>query len=256
MEYFMKRFMFVISMALVITACTGQISSPVPTLTMPMETKMPTTIPTRMIQETETAAPEIAVTDTPEPEIDVTDAIPSGEILLKIVPEESTVFYEVGETFLNQNNRFATAIGKTSQVNGEIYANPENPLKSRLGAFAIDISTFESDSTRRDNAIRRDWLESSTYPLATFVPRSITNLPDTYVPGEPYTFEVQGELTVKQTTLGVTFVVTAQYEQEQLTGSAETEILMSDFKIGPISIGGVLNTEDTVKIRFDFVARP
>ena len=79
---------------------------------------------------------------------------------------------------------------------------------------------------------------------------------DTYVPGEPYTFEVQGELTVKQTTLGVTFVVTAQYEQEQLTGSAETEILMSDFKIGPISIGGVLNTEDAVKIRFDFVARP
>jgi hypothetical protein len=31
---------------------------------------------------------------------------------------------------------------------------------------------------------------------------------------------------------------------------------MSDFKIGPISIGGVLNTEDAVKIRFDFVARP
>lgn len=252
----MKRNLFVISMAMVITACTGQISSPVPTLTMPMETKMPTTTPSQMIEGTETGTPEISVTETSEPEIVVTDAISSGEILLKIVPEESTVFYEVGETFLNQNNRFATAIGKTSQVSGEIFANLENPLESRLGAFAIDISTFESDSSRRDNAIRRDWLESSTYPLAMFVPRSITNLPDTYVPGEPYTFEVQGELTVKQTTLGVTFVVTAQYEQEQLTGSAETEILMSEFKIGPISIGGVLNTEDKVTIRFDFVARP
>ena len=252
----MNKNLLLISMAFVITSCTGQIGSPVPTLTMPLETKSPTTIPTQEILITETSTPEIAVTDTPEAEIIATDTIPSGEILLKIVPEESTVVYEVGETFLNQNNRFATAIGKTSQISGEIYANPENPLESRLGAFAIDISTFESDSTRRDNAIRRDWLESSTYPLATFVPRSITNLPDAYVPGEPYTFVVQGELTVKQTTLGVTFVVTAQYEQEQLIGSAETEILMSDFKIGPISIGGVLNTEDKVKIRFDFVARP
>ena len=139
----MKRNLLVISMAMVITACTGQISSPVPTLTMPLETKMPTTTPSPMIEGTETGTPEISVTETSEPEIVVTDAIPSGEILLKIVPEESTVIYEVGETFLDQNNRFATAIGETSQVSGEIFANPENPLESRLGAFAIDISTFE-----------------------------------------------------------------------------------------------------------------
>jgi len=252
----MKRIMLIISISFLFTACIGQISTPMHTPTSLMDTNLPTELPSQVVKETDSPTSSSNVMNTAESEIVVTDALPSGEILLKIVPEESTVFYEVGETFLNQNNRFATAIGKTSQVSGEIYANPENPLESRLGAFAIDISTFESDSSRRDNAIRRDWLESSTYPLATFVPRSITNLPETYMPGEPYTFEVQGELTVKQTTLGVTFVITAQYEQEQLTGSAETEILMSDFKIGPISIGGVLNTEDTVKIRFDFVARP
>jgi polyisoprenoid-binding protein YceI len=256
MENFMKQILLIIWMVFVVTACTGQMSTPVPTRTLPLGTIVPTSIATQVIEETESVTPEKPVTITPTPGIIVTEANTSGEILLKIVPEESVVSYEVGETFLNQNNRFATAIGRTSQVSGEIFANPENPLESRLGAFAIDISTFKSDSTRRDNAIRRDWLESSTYPLATFVPRSITNLPDAYVPGEPYTFEVQGELTVKQTTLGVTFVVTALYEQEQLKGSAETEILMSDFKIGPISIGGVLNTEDKVKIRFEFVARP
>jgi len=212
------------------------------------------TNPTATNQRNTVPAP--TETSTSEPVTEATESVTQGEVLLRIVPEESTVYYEVGETFLNQNNRFATAIGKTSEVNGEIYANPANPLESRLGAFLIDISTFQSDNSRRDNTIRRDWLESSKYPLATFVPRSITNLPETYVPGEPYSFEVQGELTVKQTTLGVTFTITALYDQEQLTGTAETEILMSDFKVGPISIGGVLNTEDKVKIRFDFVARP
>jgi hypothetical protein len=30
---------------------------------------------------------------------------------------------------------------------------------------------------------------------------------------------------------------------------------MSDFGFGPISIGGILNTEDEVKVKFVFVAR-
>lgn len=245
----MKKTVLIIALILLITACSTPNLTVTPTQTLVMNTN-----PTATNQRNTVPAP--TETSTSEPVTEATESVTQGEVLLRIVPEESTVYYEVGETFLNQNNRFATAIGKTSEVNGEIYANPANPLESRLGAFLIDISTFQSDNSRRDNTIRRDWLESSKYPLATFVPRSITNLPETYVPGEPYSFEVQGELTVKQTTLGVTFTITALYDQEQLTGTAETEILMSDFKVGPISIGGVLNTEDKVKIRFDFVARP
>jgi polyisoprenoid-binding protein YceI len=238
----MKRTLPVIALFLLLVSC----ATPGATAETPAATAI--MVSSATLAATATLAADPPVTETAEPET-------SGEILLKIVPEESVVSYEVGETFLN-DNRFATVIGRTSEVNGEIYANPDNPLQSRLGAFSIDVSAFKSDSDRRDNAIRRDWLESSTYPLATFVPRSITNLPETYVPGQPYSFEVQGELTVKQTTLGATFTVTAQYDQNQLSGTAETEILMSDFGVGPIRLMGMLNTEDNVKIRFDFVARP
>ncbi len=176
--------------------------------------------------------------------------------LLTIDPTASKVTYEVGETFLNDNNRFAVAIGTTNIINGEVYANPVNPADSKLGAFSIDISAFKSDSSRRDNTIRSRFLQSSQYPIATFVPRSIIGLPDSYTAGQPYSFEVLGDLTVKQTTQAVTFSVTVQYDQDTLTGSAETTILMSDFGIGPISIAGILNTEDQVVIKFDFVARP
>ncbi len=181
---------------------------------------------------------------------------PTPTLLLRIVPEETTLTYEVGETFINQNNRFATAIGMTSEVNGEVYANLEDPSKSSLGVITVDISTLTSDNSRRDNAIRRDWLESSKYPLVTFVPRSITNLPETFTPGQPYTFEVQGELTIKQTTLGAEFSVTASFDQQELKGSAVSEFKMSDFDIGPINLAGILKTEDLVKIHLDFVARP
>jgi hypothetical protein len=43
---------------------------------------------------------------------------------------------------------------------------------------------------------------------------------------------------------------------DELTGEAGTTILMSEFGIGPISIAGILNTEDEIKLSFTFVARP
>ena len=188
---------------------------------------------------------------------DANNPAPQGDtITLTIVPEESSVSYEVAETFLNENNRLNVAIGKTSTINGEIFANPADPTQSKLGAFSVDISAFKSDSNRRDSTIRSRFLESAKYPIATFVPRSISGLPESYTPGQPYTFQVLGDLTVKQTTSAVTFDVTAQYDGDTLTGNAQTTILMSDFGVGPISIAGILNTENEVKINFDFVARP
>ncbi len=180
----------------------------------------------------------------------------SGQVTFKIIPGESKATYEVGETFLNQNNRFNLAIGVTSIINGEIYADLSNPPASTLGEISIDISQFTSDSSRRDNAIRRDWLESSRYPIAVFKPTRIDSLPDRYVEGQEYLFRVTGDLTVKETTRTVTFDVAARLEGDTLTGRAETTILMSEFGVGPISILGVLTTEDQAKLTLEFVARP
>ncbi len=181
---------------------------------------------------------------------------PAGPVTFKIVPGESRASYEVGETFLNQDNRFNLAIGVTSAVNGEIYADLANPPASTLGEISIDISQFTSDSSRRDNAIRGDWLESSRFPMAVFKPTGIESLPVSYVEGQEYAFRVTGDLTVKETTLPVTFDVTAALRGDTLTGKATTTILLSQFGVGPISILSVLKTEDEAKITLEFVARP
>ncbi|MAT43000.1 MAG: hypothetical protein CL609_11700 [Anaerolineaceae bacterium] len=245
----MKKLIFplMVIFLLVLAACQPALTTEVPTLSVeePAEPTEPTVvISTETTQPTENAP---------------TETIPTtGEetILLNIVPDESTVTYEVGETFINQNNRFQVAVGVTSNINGEITANPANPPLSQIGTITIDISEFKSDSNRRDGAIRGQWLESDKYPIATFEPTEITNLPENYVPGEAYTFSVTGNLTVRETTKPVTFDVTASFAENTLTGSATTTILMSDFGVGPISILGILNTEDEVKLTFDFVARP
>ena len=61
---------------------------------------------------------------------------------------------------------------------------------------------------------------------------------------------------MRETTRPVTFDVTVSGTSQELSGEAGTTILMSDFGVGPISIAGILNTEDEVKLTFAFVARP
>lgn len=185
---------------------------------------------------------------------EVEAAQPAGPVVFTIVPGESTVTYEVGETFLG-DNRFNVAIGVTPVLNGEVTVDLANPQSSQIGPLTVDISQFASDSGRRDNAIRGRYLESARYPIVTFTPTQIEGLPAAYTPGEQISFQVTGDLTIREVTRPATFDVTVQLVENTLQGQANTEFLMSDFGFGPISIAGMLNTEDLVKITVDFIAR-
>jgi len=180
----------------------------------------------------------------------------SGLQTFTIVPGESEVSYEVGEVFLNQDNAFNVAIGITSEVNGEIHVDRDNPQNSTLGTISVDISQFTSDSQRRDNMIRDQFLQSAQFPVVEFTPQEIQGLPESYEPGQEISFQITGDATIRDVTKPVTFDVTMVGNEDTITGEATTTILMSDFGFGPISIVGILNTEDEVKIKFDFVARP
>jgi len=197
-----------------------------------------------------------AVAATPEPQSGTEPASDNGMTDYQIVAGESTLSYEVGEVLISQDNRFATAIGITSDISGTISLDGVNPQSTTLGTITVDISLFRSDSNRRDNTIRSRFLESSKYPQVIFTPTEIVGLPESYQPGETINFQVVGDTTIRETTRPLTFDVTAVLDGAALSGQAVTTFLMSDFGFGPISIAGILNTEDEVKIILNFVARP
>ena len=178
-----------------------------------------------------------------------------GIQVFTIIPGESSVTYEVGEVFINQDNAFNMAVGITPAISGEVFVDRENPQNSSIGPVTVDISQFTSDSQRRDNAIRERFLESAQFPNAVFNPTGIQGLPGSYQEGEPISFQVTGDLTVRDVTRPVTFDVTFVGDGNTMTGEATTLILMSDFGFGPISIAGILNTEDEVNVKLAFVAR-
>lgn len=183
-------------------------------------------------------------------------AASSGAVVYQIVPGQSKVSYQVDETLLNENNRLNTAVGVTQGISGTIQIDHSQPANSKLGPFTVDVSQLTSDSGRRDQYIRTHFLESSRFPTVTFNTTKVSGLPASIQDGVDNTFQVTGDLTIHQVTKPATFNVTARLTGTTLTGQANTQILMSDFGIGPITLFNLLNTKDQVNVTFQFTAQP
>ena len=242
--------------AFLLVACSSQAATQVP-MPAAVEPTIAVSSPADTPVATEMSDPQPAATEVTASE-PIAEAAPptAGLVTYKIVPGESQLQYEVGEVFIDENNRFAVAIGVTPQVAGEISLDLAAPQNSSLGTLTADISQFKSDSSRRDNAIRGRFIETERYPTVTFVPTSIEGLPESYQEGQDLPLKIIGDLTIREKTLPVTFDAVVRLEGNQLTGQATTTILMSDFEFGPISIAGILKTEDEAKITLTIVARP
>ena len=171
----------------------------------------------------------------------------------RIDSTQSTATYTVNEVFLRENQP-AQAIGRTNAVAGDILIDRTNPTASQVGDIVVDISQLASDSERRDNALRREWLESATYPLATFSNIQIVDLPATLEEGVPFTVQLQGDMNIHDTTQPLTWDATLVLEGTTLRGSVQTIITLRDFNVEPPNIAGMISSDETAALGLNFIA--
>jgi polyisoprenoid-binding protein YceI len=145
-----------------------------------------------------------------------------------------------------------TAVGTTSTIQGAFLFDADgNPIP--CSTVYVDVRTFVSDSSRRDNFLRGNTLQSDQFPLAEFV---VTGIEDFTLPadGEETTFTLVGNFTLHGVTKPMAWSVTATREGNTLTGSANTEFDMADFNIEKPIVGSVISIEDTIELEIDLVA--
>ena len=143
------------------------------------------------------------------------------------------------------------AVGTTTVVAGDIKINIVDPTLSELGEIVVNVEMFESDSNLRDKRIRHDYLESTHWPFARFVPTSIEGLDAVFADGSSYEVSITGELTVKETTLVQTFDGTVTVGPDQLAASMSATVLSSGYDVGPINIARLTHTSDEVELVFE-----
>ncbi len=180
--------------------------------------------------------------------------MPAGSQPYTIAANQSYASYEVQEQFLSKPLP-NEAIGKTSAIQGGLALQSKGTPTITALKVTVNLQTLTSDLSRRDDAIRGNWLQSSTYPLATFVvktPQATTSGP--YTNGQQVTFKLTGEMTVHNTTHPETFTVQGKLDGNTITGIAKSLVYMKDFGFSAPSIFGLLTVKDGVTVTFNFTA--
>jgi polyisoprenoid-binding protein YceI len=180
-----------------------------------------------------------------------TDPAALGAASMYVVdPAQSEARYIAEEELANVGAN--TAIGATNTIQGAFLFDADgNPIP--CSTINVDVRTFVSDSSRRDNFLRGNTLQSDQYPLASFV---VTEVQGFTMPadGEETTFTLVGNFTLHGVTQAMAWEATAARDVETLTGSAKTEFDMADFAIEKPIVGSVLSIEDVIQLEIDLVA--
>ncbi len=206
-------------------------------------------------------APVAAATEAPA-EAPAAEAAPAeqnaapaaGAITFQITPGAAEARFLIDEVLMGQNK---TVVGVTQQVSGDITVDPANPAAAQIGEIRIDARDLTTDDDRRTNQLRRNILKSGQdqYQYITFRPTSIAGMPAAVTVGEPFTFQVTGDLTIIDTTLPVTFDMTVTpVSTSSLQGSGAATVRHADFGISIPSVPMVAGVDENVRLEIDFTA--
>jgi polyisoprenoid-binding protein YceI len=174
-------------------------------------------------------------------------------VRLVIDAASSKASYKAREQLLGRNLP-SDAIGTSSKVSGTIMLGAGGEPVAEQSQVTVDLSVLQSDERRRDNFIKQDTLQTSRFPNATFVPRDIEGLSVPMPSSGEATFQLSGDLTVRGVTRPVTWQVNASFANDQVSGTATTNVHMSDFGMTPPKVGPVLSIEDELALELNFTA--
>lgn len=147
--------------------------------------------------------------------------------------DDGFVGYRINELYGPGATLETEVAGRTSDVTGSFTVDGTTV---RDGSIEVDMTTLESDRSRRDETLKFRGLETDTFPTATFRFTQPFDLPSAPVDGVDLTVPVTGELTLHGQTRPVTLDVTARWTGDAVSIRASAPITLADYGIEAISI--------------------
>jgi polyisoprenoid-binding protein YceI len=212
--------------------------------------------------ESEPAAESEAATSQPAQEAPTGSGAPlTGTHTFTVVPEGSQASFIASEEF------FADAlakygidagenvvVGTTPGVTGEIQLDFDSAEPLQSAQFTVDMTGLQTDQNQRDDWLEDNAIQTNAFPESTFTATSATGLPETIQDGQEVSFQLNGDLTVRDVTKNVTFDVTAVISGNTLQGTAKLDLNMTDFGITPPDFVNTLTVNDPFTIEVEITA--
>jgi polyisoprenoid-binding protein YceI len=179
---------------------------------------------------------------------------PGTELRYSVVAERSEARYRVREQ-LAGINFLSDAIGTTSALEGSISLDGQGRVLGSDSRLTVDLRTLRSDRDRRDNYIRRNTLETDRYPTAVFVPSEVRGLSFPLPQTGSASFELVGDLTVRDATRRITWEATATFNGQDVSVRASMAFRFEDFGLSIPRVASVLSVEDNIRLETDLLLR-
>ena len=204
-----------------------------------------------------TAEPTAAATDTAPGGVTAAQgpAPTAGPLTFTIDQSASEARFVINEVLVGIPTEVT---GVTSLISGTVTVDPADPSASQVETISVDANDLRTDRNLRNRAIRRFILESGKdeYRYITFTPTAISGLPEQAEPGDSFTFQVSGDLKIKDVTQPVTFDVELTADSAtQISGLATAVVKRSDFNLEIPSAPGVADVTDEVRLELAFTAK-
>ncbi|MCB2222622.1 MAG: YceI family protein [Actinobacteria bacterium] len=146
-----------------------------------------------------------------------------------------------------------TAVGRTPLVEAALVVEGGAVTTVQVDA---DLTGLQSDDDRRDGAIRRQALETATFPDAAFTLTAPITLPAGAADGEPIEVSGTGDLTLHGVTRTVEVPLQAQLVDGRIVVVGSVEIAFADYDIDKPTSFAVLSVEDVGVMELLLVFEP
>jgi polyisoprenoid-binding protein YceI len=180
-------------------------------------------------------------------------AAPAGATRFTILAAQSEAAYFAGEK-LAQLPTNSVAKGTTREISGVFYLRDNGLEPSVPSTFTVALGKLTSDNGMRDRRVQQT-LESTRFPNATFVVKSLEGFPATLpASGAGAAFKMTGTLEVHGVKKDVTWDVTALRSGNTFSGLAKVRVKYSDFGMNPPNISGFVSVEEDLELQVQVVA--
>jgi polyisoprenoid-binding protein YceI len=134
-----------------------------------------------------------------------------------------------------------TVVGRTPDVSGTLEIDGTTITATQI---LVDMTTLTTDSASRNGQLKRQAIETDTFPEATFVLTSPIDLGAVPADGVSVAVTATGDLTVHGVTNSVEVPLTAELNSGVIVAVGEINLLLSDYAIDKPQAAVVLSVAD------------
>lgn len=173
-----------------------------------------------------------------------------GTVTIVMVPGKNTARFRVREQLAGVSLP-NDAVGSTQEISGTVVGKMDGSIVSSQSKFSVDMRTLKSDQAMRDGFIQRSTLQTDRFPYATFVPTQAPGFPVTLPADGNLSFQLIGDMTIRDVTKSVTWDVQGKVNGDEATGSAKTNFNFEYFNLTIPSVARVLSIADNIQLELD-----